>query len=151
VRLEYSLGRSKAKVVDAEALSTLLRNPLMRSANVISALFHDGVVVTESDNDRAFYSEIYYRMTEVEPNMPSILFVNAQNKQTIKNIIGPLRRFGIPAAAIADIDILKEGGSVWTGWLDAAGFPPPLHQGYLSQRDAIHKRFEQTGRDMKRD
>jgi hypothetical protein len=123
----------------------------MRSANVISALFHDGVVVTESDNDRAFYSEVYYRMTEAEAGMPSILFVNAQNKQTIKNIIGPLRQFGIAAAAIADIDIVKDGGKVWTGWLSAANIPGALHQGYAAQRDAIQKRFDQSGRDMKRD
>jgi hypothetical protein len=65
--------------------------------------------VTESDNDRAFYSEIYYRLAEKESGYPSLLFVNAQNKQTIRDIIEPLRAFGVPAAAIVDIDILKDG------------------------------------------
>jgi hypothetical protein len=58
VRLEYSNGRSKGKIVDSAVLTKLFKAPLLRSANVISALFHDGVVVTESDNDRAFYAEI---------------------------------------------------------------------------------------------
>jgi hypothetical protein len=97
VRLGYTGGKSKAHKVDSEVLETILKQPLMRSANVISGLFHDGVVVTESDNDRAFYSEIYYRLAEETRDAPSILFVNAQNKQTAKDIVSPLRQFGIPA------------------------------------------------------
>jgi AAA domain, putative AbiEii toxin, Type IV TA system len=91
VRLEYFNGKSRGRLVDSGALDRMFKNPLMRSANVFSALFHDGVVVTESDNDRVFYSEIYYRLAEQEKGYPSILFVNAQNKQTIADIMSPLR------------------------------------------------------------
>ncbi len=74
-------------MVDSEALRKFFKAPLIRSANVISGLFHDGVVVTESDNDRAFYSEIYYRLAEKESGYPALLFVNAQNKQTIRDTV----------------------------------------------------------------
>lgn len=151
VRLEYSNEKSKGQIVDATALSKLLRTPLMRSANVISALFHDGVVVTESDNDRVFYSEIYHRLTEQEKGLPSVLFVNAQNKQTIRDIIGPLRAFGVPAAAIVDIDILKDGGTTWTGWLQAALVPAALHGGLGQVRGDLKKRFDDGRIDMKAD
>src|SRR5258706_6029983 len=87
VRLEYSNGKSKGKIVDSTVLTNLLKAPLLRSATVISGLFHDGVVVTESDNDRAFYSEIYYRLAEKESGYPALLFVNAQNKQTIRDTV----------------------------------------------------------------
>jgi hypothetical protein len=118
---------------------------------VISALFYDGVVITESDNDRAFYAEIYYRLSEIDNNLPSVLFINAQNKQTIKDIVRPLRLFGIPAAAIPDIDVLKDGGEVWTNWLKAAAIPSALHQGLSVTRHSLLKCFESAGRDMKRD
>lgn len=151
VRLEYSNGKSKGQIVDAEALRNFFKAPLMRSANVISALFHDGVVVTESDNDRAFYSEIYYRLAEHEKGYPALLFVNAQNKQTIRDIMGPLRAFGVPAAAIVDIDILKDGGATWTGWLRAAQLPEALHGGLGQVRGDLLKRFEDDGVNMKND
>ena len=151
VRLEYSNGKSKGQIVDSTVLSKFFKTPLIRSANVISSLFHDGVVVTESDNDRAFYSEIYYRLAEQEKGYPSILFVNAQNKQTIKEIMGPLRAFGVPAVAIVDIDILKDGGAVWTGWLQAAMLPQALHVGLGQMRSEINKRFSDAGIDMKSD
>ena len=149
VRLEYSNGKSKGQIVDSAALNTFFKKPLMRSANVISALFHDGVVVTESDNDRAFYSEIYYRLAERDKGYPSVLFVNAQNKQTIREIIGPLRAFGVPAAAIVDIDILKDGGADWTGWLKSSQLPEALHIGYGQVRGNLKQLFADSGKNMK--
>jgi energy-coupling factor transporter ATP-binding protein EcfA2 len=151
VRLEYQNGRSKGRLVDAAMLRTLFQNPLMRSSNATSALFYDGVVVTESDNDRAFYAEIYHRLVEETPDLPALLFINAQNKQTIKDIVGPLRQFGVPAAAITDIDIIKDGGSTWTQWLSAAQVPNPLIPGYQSQRQSVFNEFVKSGKDMKRD
>lgn len=151
VRLEYSNGKSKGQAVDADALRKFFKAPLIRSANVISGLFHDGVVVTESDNDRAFYSEIYYRLAEKETGYPSLLFVNAQNKQTIRDIIEPLRAFGVPAAAIVDIDILKDGGSTWVGWLKAANLPPAMTGSLGVLRGDLHRRFLDSKIDMKAD
>jgi len=151
VRLEYSNGKSRGRIIDPEALASLFKRPLMRSANVISGLFYDGVVVAESDNDRAFYAEIYHRISETKPQYPSILFINAQNKQTIKDMIGPLRHFGVPAAAIVDIDFVKDGGGTWTDWLKAAQIPDALHTGYGQQRAAINDAFKATGKNMKTD
>lgn len=149
VRLEYSQGKSRARSINPDSLDKFLKRPLMRSANVISGLFHDGVIVVESDNDRAFYSEIFYRLSEGKPDYPSVLFVNAQNKQTIREIIGPLREFGVPAAAIPDIDILKDGGKTWTEWLKAAKIPSALHTGLGQQRAAIDAALKASGKDMK--
>jgi predicted ATPase len=147
VRLEYSKGKSKGKIVDSATLTRLFKAPLLRSSNVISGLFHDGVVVTESDNDRAFYAEIYYRLAEQEKSYPSLLFVNAQNKQTIRGIIGPLRTFGVPAAAIVDVDILKDG---WTSWLHAAQIPSASHVTLGQQRATLNKLFSDGKLDMER-
>lgn len=151
VRLEYQSGKSRAKLVDPTALDTLFRNPIMRSANVASGLFYDGVIVTESDNDRVFYSEVYQRLAELSDAYPSILFVNAQNKQTMRDIVGPLRRFGVPAAAIADIDVVKDGGADWTQWMEATNVPSALRVGLGQQRSSMKIALEATGRDMKRD
>jgi ABC-type polar amino acid transport system ATPase subunit len=151
VRLEYTNGKSQGRMVDPQELDRLFKNPLMRSTNAISGLFYDGVVVTESDNDRAFYAEIYHRLASSHKDYPSILFINAQNKQTIKNIIGPLRKFGVPAAAIPDIDIFKDGGKTWIDWLASAHIPEALHSGFATQRATIKSKFDTAGKDMKAD
>jgi hypothetical protein len=64
-------------------------------------------------------------------------------------MIGPLRQFGVPAAAIPDIDFVKDGGKTWTEWLTAAQIPTALHTGYGQQRAAINDALRQTGKDMK--
>ncbi len=149
VRLEYSDGESRGRIVDSATLSKMFKTPLFRSTNVISALFHDGVVVTESDNDRAFYAEIYYRLSEQEKGLPSLLFVNAQNKQTIRDLVRPLREFGVPAAAVVDIDILKDGGSDWIQWLKAVRIPNAMHVGLAHLRASLHNIYKSHGMDMK--
>lgn len=149
VRLEYSQNKSRGRMVDPTQLETLFKRPLLRSTNVISGLFYDGVVVTESDNDRAFYAEIFHRLTHNLAEAPSVLFINAQNKQTIRDVVGPLRQFGVPAVAIPDIDVLKDGGGVWTGWLNVAHIPSARHGGLATDRVSIKALLDATGQDMK--
>jgi len=149
VRVEHSKGKSRARMIDTGDLGSLLKRPLMRSANVISGLFHDGVIVTESDNDRSFYSELYYRISQKNPHYPSILFINAQNKQTIRDIVGPLRRFGVPAAAITDIDFVKDGGRTWTDWAEAIQLPQAMHIPLGQFRANINTALSSSGKNMK--
>ena len=72
------------------------------------------------------------------------LFMNAQNWQTIPRIVGPLRRLGIPAAAIFDFDVLmdKDFQQVWPILnLDTAALTP-LQQ----ERSGIKKLLDAVGR-----
>ena len=109
-----------------------MRNPLLRSTGVLGALFYEFVIVTEADADRAFYQEINERLLDAGDGrgIPNCLFLNAQNKQTVKSIIKPLREIGIPAVAVIDIDILKEGGggAVWSDFMESCFVPDIEHQ-----------------------
>lgn len=153
VRLTYRGGIPTARVLANEDILRLMRNPLLRSTNVISGLFYEFVVVTEADSDRAFYHEINERLQRYQPDMgiSNCLFINAQNKQTVQKIIKPLRELGIPAVGIVDIDIVKEGGKVWTGLLESSFVPKLEHQSLANFRNDVNKKFEASGKDMKRE
>jgi ABC-type transporter Mla maintaining outer membrane lipid asymmetry ATPase subunit MlaF len=137
VRLTYTGGVATARHLPQDQVKALAREPLMRSANVLAALFHDGAIVTESDNDRAFYHEINYRLTAVDEGARGSLFLNAQNKQTVGRIIQPLRALGVPAATIVDIDILNKGGTEWSRFLDAGNVPPAARKSFEGARAAL--------------
>jgi hypothetical protein len=139
VRLTYTGGVATAHHLLATEVKALARQPLMRSTNVLAALFHEGAIVTESDNDRAFYQEINQRLTSVGEGARGSLFLNAQNKQTVQRICQPLRALGIPAAAIVDIDILKKGGTDWSQFLDAGNVPRADRQGLQDARAEFAK------------
>lgn len=152
IRLTYRNNVPTARVLSNADILRLMRNPLLRSTGVLAGLFYEFVVVTESDADRAFYQEINERLLRYRPDfgIPNCLFLNAQNKQTVRTIIAPLRQLGIPAAGIVDIDVLKEGGTVWTDFL-SSGFVPELEQQPLGAlRAAMKQKFDETSNDMKR-
>ncbi|WP_454254462.1 ATP-dependent nuclease [Pseudomonas sp. Marseille-Q8238] len=153
VRLTYSQGVATARLLPDDKLLQLMRNPLLRSTGVVDGLFYEAVIVTESDADRAFYQEINDRLLRYSPDsgISNCLFINAQNKQTVHQIIKPLRELGIPAAAIVDIDVLKEGGQVWSSFL-SGGFLPQITQAPLGEiRQKIKQKFNDLNIDMKRD
>jgi energy-coupling factor transporter ATP-binding protein EcfA2 len=153
VRLTYRGGVATARILPNTEILKLMRNPLLRSTGVLGGLFYEFVVVTESDADRAFYQEVNERLLRfnLPGGIPNCLFINAQNKQTVQTILKPLRELGIPAAGIVDIDVLKEGGTVWMSFLEG-GFVPELERHSMATlRTGLKQKFDQSGRDMKRD
>ncbi|MCR9509373.1 AAA family ATPase [Vibrio parahaemolyticus] len=153
VRLTYRNQVATARILPNTDILKLMRNPLLRSTGVLSGLFYEFVIVTESDADRAFYQEINDRLLKYSngKGIPNCLFLHAQNKQTVKTIIKPLRELGIPVAGIVDIDILKEGGSVWTSFLDSGSIPEIERNPLAQTRQALKSKFDTTGKNMKRD
>lgn len=152
VRLTYSNNIPTVRVLPSDDILHLMRNPLLRSTGTLGGLFFEFVIVTEADTDRAFYQEINERLLRYNPELgiPNCLFLNAQNKQTVKTIIKPLRELGIPVVGIVDIDILKDGGKTWSTFLES-GFIPPIEHGPLaSLRSEIKRKIEDTGKDMKK-
>jgi len=128
-------------------LQTLMRDPLLRSTGVLSALFYQGAVICEADRDRAFYEEINRRLRSVGQDADDVLFTNAQNKQTIGRIIRPLRTMGIPAAAIVDLDILKEGDLA--ALMRAANVQEPLIQAWSTLKKPILDEYKAKNLDLK--
>lgn len=145
VRLTYIDGISGVRLLDAPRVKSLFRNPLLRSVNAIEALFYDFVVVVEADSDRAFYDEINHRLNSSDDarGIKNCLFIRAQNKQTVADIIGPLRSLGIPAAGIVDIDVYKEGGSVWGKLISSIGIPQLSRSGTEVVRSKLKEKFDQ--------
>jgi hypothetical protein len=153
VRLTYRDGVATARTLASGDILRLMRNPLLRSTRVLTGLFYESVIVTESDADRAFYEEINERLLRDRPDrgIRNCLFLNAQNKQTVPTIIRPLRELGIPAAGIVDIDVIKDGGSVWAAAMNGAFLPDLESQPTAQLRLAAKTKLEATGRNMKRD
>lgn len=151
IRLTYQTEKPTAHLLSCEKLSQLMSEPLLRSTNVLNSLFCNSAIITEADKDRCFYQEIYYRLIQDGEKEKGVLFLNAQNKQTIRKIMAPLCELGIPTAAIVDIDILKEGGAPWTELLRAAKIPELTIRSLSNIRADLHKELKDTaGNDYKK-
>lgn len=136
IRLTYDRGSSTSQMLPASELNALMRQPMLRSAGMLAGLFHRGVVVTEGDADRCFYTEVNERVVQDKSGGAlDALFVNAQNKQTEWAIVKPMRVIGIPTAAVVDADIVADKGDEWTRMLDGANVPESIRDACRSLRD----------------
>lgn len=153
IRLTYRGGVATARILPSDEILELMRHPLLRSTGLLSGLFYEFVVVTESDADRAFYQEVNERLLQFKPEwgIPNCLFLNAQNKQTVQTLLRPLRKLGIPAAGVVDVDVLKEGGVNWTNLLTSADVPHLSHGSFATLRAAVKNAMDATGKNMKRE
>jgi hypothetical protein len=149
VRLTYERGIPQARLLPAADVQALMQDPLMRSTDVLGALFHRGAIICEADRDRAFYAEINRRLLEnLEEGAKDSIFLNAQNAQTVRRILSPLRNMGIPAAAIVDLDILKDN-TAFKELCKAACVPGPMIQSWGVLRGNLEALFRTSGDSLK--
>ncbi len=129
-----------------------MRQPLLRSIGALTGIFYESVIVTEADADRAFYDEINHRCLSSHHagGIADGLFLNAQNWQTTARIIAPLRRLGVAAAAVIDIDLLLEGKSdAFQTLVEAAGMPPATRQSLGQLRGQLHAILKPKDKSLK--
>lgn len=136
VRLTYQQGGATARMLSNDDIRVMMQEPLLRSANALSGVFYEGVVVTEADADRAFYQEVNERLLALEcgRGAPNTLFLNANGKDSVNKIVGPLRALGIPVAVILDIDALNPQTNL-PALLEAINFPKPHDAVKLERSD----------------
>jgi hypothetical protein len=141
VRLTWRKGIAGARLLSAGKLETMMRDPLLRSTGVLGALFHEGAVVCEADADRVFYAEVNERLLAARAGgADGVVFLNAQNKQTVRRIIRPLREMGLPAAAVLDLDLLK-GREDFRDLLRSAFIPEVFWEPWEEQRRRVHQKI----------
>jgi hypothetical protein len=147
IRLTYENRIARARVLASDDVRKLMCDPLMRSSDVLSALFHHGAVVCEADSDRCFYQEINARILSAgSGGIKDSVFLNAQNKQTVRRIVAPLRKMGIAAATIVDFDIIK--GSDLADLLADCCVPEAKRHSLTVLRGDIEQRFRSIGQDL---
>ena len=150
VRLTYQ-GKSKratARHLRSDDLRNIMKDPLLRSTGVLGGLFHEGVVVGESDGDRAVYQEVNQRLLDQEwAGAENTLFLNAYEKSTVQRIVKPLREMGIPAAAIVDLDIIDD--KTFNHLLKSAFVPDDLIDTWGLHRSRVKAAYGRAGVKIK--
>lgn len=147
VRMTYRENVATARLLLPDDLVQLMSQPLLRSSGALQGLFSEHVIVCEGDSDRAFYDEINERLSLSEDarSVPNCLIINAHGKEQIPNLLKPLRKMGIPAASIIDLDILKKGGAEWANQMSAIGIPKQQMESMAKFRLEILKSLEEEG------
>lgn len=109
VRLDRIKNRTTPKLLKAEQVKTLWTDPLLRTSDVLSALFHELAVICEGETDVRFFRALM-DANGSEQRLPDLRFYHVGGKDKIVSIVSALRLLNLPVCVIADIDILADAG-----------------------------------------
>lgn len=108
IRINRDSNINRMSVLQNDKIKKLWSNPILRYSNILSGLFHEKVVVCESDYDCLFYQAIIDAIYEHKNEIaPDILFTHCGGKTRIKDVIKALKAVNVPVAAICDFDLLN--------------------------------------------
>lgn len=109
IRINRDSNTNMMSILRNDKIRELWKNPIMRYSNILSGLFHDKVVVCESDYDCLFYQAIIDAIYEQKKEIaPDILFTHCGGKHRIPDIVCALKAVDVPVAAICDFDLIDD-------------------------------------------
>lgn len=96
------------KELDKERAKAISSDPLMKYSSVMSGVFHERVIICESDSDCMFYNSLLDIPEVHGDQQPDVLFVHANGKHRMPTLAKALTELDVSVDIIADIDILKD-------------------------------------------
>ncbi|MEU0406780.1 AAA family ATPase [Streptomyces griseorubiginosus] len=106
-RISRRNGFSTARILTPEAVKEILDTPLLRYSNIVSGVFHDGVILCEAEGDCHFYASTVDAVRGADRH-DNLTFLHVNGKARLSDAAHKLRVCGIPTAVIADFDFLND-------------------------------------------
>lgn len=111
VRIRRDGDVNRVRELRNEQVAELWNDPLLRYSNILDGLFHEKVVLGESDSDCRFYAAI----TDVacgsesgERTRPAVMFTHCGGKARLPMVLRALRNLDVPVACVTDFDVLSD-------------------------------------------
>lgn len=109
IRINRDNNINEMSVLENHEIKKLWGNPLLRYSNILSGLFHEKVIVCESDYDCLFYQAVMDAIYESESEVaPDVLFTHCGGKSRIKEVVSALKAVNVPVVAVCDFDVLDD-------------------------------------------
>lgn len=117
VRITRDGDVNHAAVLNDQAVKQLWSDPLLRYSNVLDGLFHDAVVLCESDADCRYYAAVLDNLPGVDGSNeasrdPQLLFTHCGGKARMSSVVDALRAVSVPVVVVADFDVLRDPNDV---------------------------------------
>ena len=108
LRMQREGNVNRIKELDKELVKEISVDPLMKYSSVMSGVFHERVIICESDADCMFYSSVL-DLTEIHgERQADVLFVHANGKHRMATLARALVALDVPVDIVADMDLLND-------------------------------------------
>ena len=134
-------------VLDNDRFEDVWNDPLLKYSNIMSSLFHNSVVLCESDSDCKMYSIVESYLKQLSGKYSETLFIHCGGKQRMSKIALALRVLKIDVKLIADIDVLNDE-AVFKGIVEAFGIDwTTVQSDYNTIVGNLHSQKEKVNRN----
>lgn len=106
-RLVRSDAVNNISILPSSELVRLWIDPVLRTTDVLSALFHEAAILCEGDSDARFYGALLDEIEAPDASHDTRLF-SFGGKDKIGTVVSALRAIKVPVVAIVDIDVLSD-------------------------------------------
>jgi len=112
IHLRREGSTNKPWTLQSTALADTLADPMLRYSNILDGLFHERVVLCESEVDCRFYQAAFDHLwnsgASQSAGEPSIQFTDVGGKSGFARAVTAIVAFGIPVRLVADFDLLND-------------------------------------------
>ena len=108
VRMRRDGNINRIKELDKGLVKKISSDPLMNYSSVMSGVFHERVIVCESDSDCMFYRSILDLKEIHGEGQPDVLFIHANGKDRMGALAEILLALDVPVDVVADIDVIRD-------------------------------------------
>ena len=108
IRITRDNNTNNFSVLENGNIKEIWSNPLLKHSNIMSGLFHNEVIVCESDADCKMYSTINSFNKQMEGRYAEQLFVHSSGKHRMIKIVKAMHALGVKVKLIVDIDVLND-------------------------------------------
>ena len=107
IRITRKENVNRFKILDNSEIEKIWKDPLLKYSDMLNGLFHEKVVLCESDADCKMYSVIMSHCKGEEGLYSQTQFIQSNGKQRMPKVVSALRRLGIDVYCVIDIDLLS--------------------------------------------
>ena len=107
LRITRKQNKNYVNRLEPNEIKGLWSDPILRFSNILDGLFHEAVVLCESDSDCRFFSAVLSVLTE-ERRWPDVMFASSGGKDRMPVILRALRKIKVPIHVAADFDLLTD-------------------------------------------
>ncbi len=110
IRISRDSTQNIPALLDNENIKQIWKDPILRFSPIIDGLFHEKVIICESDGDCRFFTALleaefendsrYYRISDT-------LLIPAHGKAKIPAIVRALKKISVPTYSVCDFDIFN--------------------------------------------
>lgn len=112
IRITRKDNTNYFSILDSVHFSEIWNDPLLKYSNIMTSLFHQSVVLCESDSDCKMYSIIDGHIKQLEGKYSETLFIHCGGKDRMAKIASALRALNVNVKIIVDIDVLNKEDTI---------------------------------------